>query len=61
MNRYRWNTAAEWLIYKVANKWSTYEIIDAFNDLLKKTKPTDNDIESIFQEEMDEDGYFDPR
>ena len=57
MENYRWNNPHEWLQWKVANEnkqWS----MEALVCIMSKLDP--DDIQEIFQEEMDQDGYFKP-
>ncbi len=56
MSKYRWSNPIEWLAYKIKEDWTATESRSAFIDVLDKLGP--DDIQDLFQTEMDGDGYF---
>jgi len=55
--KYRWDTPTEWLTEKIENSNDMTKIISICYELIEHV---DTDIiQDIFQDEMDEDGYFD--
>ena len=55
--KYRWDTPTEWLIEKIEDSNDMTKIISICFELIEHV---DTDIiQDIFQDEMDEDGYFD--
>ncbi len=56
MSKYRWSNPIEWLAYKIKEDWTAAESRSAFIDVLGKVGS--DDIQDLFQTEMDGDGYF---
>lgn len=57
MSNYRWDSASEWLLEKVREKSDDPSYLMGVIDCLIDKVDSD-DIQDIFQSEMDEDGYF---
>jgi hypothetical protein len=58
--KYRWCHPAEWLLDRIDNEWTRDQIQDAFRSLLTSGCVTGDDIQNVFQSDMDADGYFAP-
>lgn len=59
MPRYRWNSPQEWLAWKTQEQSEDLPFLRGLIvSLLDKIDP--EDVQEIFQQEMDEDGYFNP-
>jgi hypothetical protein len=61
MTTYRWSSAQEWLeekLEKLAEAGDIKELAGIANALMYKVEG--DDIQDIFQSEMEEDGYFKP-
>lgn len=55
--KYRWDCPHDWLLEK-ANSWGEAELRNALTAIITQT---DSDtLQSIFEREMDQDGYFKP-
>lgn len=55
---YRWNHPSEWLSEKIG-EWDEAELRSALFSLLCTL--SEDDIQDVFQQEMSDDGYFEPR
>ncbi len=55
--KYRWETPHEWLA-ETSMGWDGHELYSAMMDMAKKMTP--DDLQDIFQPEMDQAGYFKP-
>lgn len=54
MSKYRWETPHDWIWEKIAEgEFTAYEVLQ---DVLPKMDS--DDLQDIYQEEMDKDGYF---
>jgi len=52
---FRWATPEEWLIWSL-KEWDRNKLVNTIRCLIDKMDS--DDIQDIFQQEMDEDGYF---
>jgi len=55
--QYKWKSPRDWLLYKVNHEWDESEKVHALISILDLLDA--DDIQDIFQGEMDMDGYFD--
>jgi hypothetical protein len=57
MEKYKWDSSYEWLIEKVQKTDDVTELKSILFEIIPKIDV--DEIQFIFQNEMDEDGYFD--
>lgn len=58
MVQYRWANPHEWLIYVCEEIWDRDEMVAALHRIARKCCA--DDIQDVFEGEMNADGYFDP-
>jgi hypothetical protein len=56
--KYKWSSAAEWLLDQIENEWTPEQVQQCARELLQKV---DNDtIQDLYQDDMSNDGFFEP-
>ena len=54
---YRWDSVYKWLAYSVTEKWDAARTRVELLEIAAKCDP--DDLQDLFQADMEEDGYFD--
>lgn len=58
IKKYPWANPQDWLMDKINHEWNEQEKAEAFISVVGLLDA--DDIQNLFQGEMDMDGYFDP-